>query len=63
MTCEGCTKKVTNALKSVRGVSRTEVSLERERATIWLDDGANEEKIRSAIRKAGYVVGDIHPRT
>jgi len=63
MDCDGCVKILTNALKSVRGVSRIEVSLERKRVTIWLDnDGVDEGKIRNTIKRAGYVVGDVHPK-
>ena len=63
MDCEGCARNVTKALKSVKGVSRAEVSLERKRVTVWFDAGkANEEKIRGAIRKAGYLVGDVLPK-
>ena len=63
MDCEGCARNVMNALKSVKGVSRVEVSLEKKRATVWVEsDKAREEKVRSAIRKAGYLVGDVLPR-
>jgi copper chaperone len=60
MTCEGCVKNVTNILRSIEGVGRAEVSLEKKRATVWFDGGkANEEKIRGAIRREGYLVGDV----
>ena len=63
MDCEGCARNVTNALKSIKGVSRAEVSLEKRRVLVWLDsDRTNEERIRSAIRKAGYLVGDVLPK-
>ncbi len=59
MDCEGCVNRVTKALKSVKGVSDAEVSLEREYATVWFEtERTDEAKIRKAIRKAGYLVGD-----
>ncbi len=65
MNCEGCANNVSNALKSVKGVQRTEIDLVKGRATIWLDDQSNDQKaiedqIRKAITKAGYLVADIH---
>jgi len=61
MTCQGCVKNVTNALRPIEGVGRTEVDLERKRAAVWFDAGkTNEEKIRGAIRKAGYLVDDAN---
>ncbi|MEM3190784.1 MAG: heavy metal-associated domain-containing protein [Candidatus Parvarchaeota archaeon] len=61
MDCEGCAKKVAKALESVKGVSKVEVDLEKKRAIVSLQgDSPNEqEKIKSAIRKAGYLVGDV----
>ena len=64
MTCEGCVNNVTRAIKSVKGVIKTEVSLEKERATVWFDSSQDllklQDKTKRAITKAGYVVGDIY---
>ncbi len=60
MDCESCVKNVTTALSSIKGVGRAEVSLEKKRTTVWFDASkTNEDKIRGAIRKAGYLVGDV----
>ena len=64
MHCEGCANSVIEATKSVKGVARAEVNLERERATIWLDNPhdkvAVRGKVRKAITKAGFLVGDTY---
>ena len=64
MHCEGCANSVVEAAKSVKGVAKAEVSLERERATIWLDilhdQVAVRGKVRKAIAKAGFLVGDTY---
>ncbi len=60
MTCQGCVENVTNALRSVKGVSKVEVSLEKARADVRFEMGKTDEgKIRKAITKAGYLVGDV----
>lgn len=63
MTCEGCVNNVTRAMKSVKGVIKTEVRLEKERATVWFDSSQEllklQDKTKRAITKSGYVVGDI----
>lgn len=49
-------------LKSVR-VSKAEVSLKKKSVTVWFDaNETNEKRIRSAIRNAGYLVGDVYPK-
>ena len=64
MHCEGCANSVIEAAKSVKGVAKTEVSLERERATIWVDNPHDQVavrgKVRKAIKKAGFLVGDTY---
>jgi copper chaperone CopZ len=61
MSCEGCVNNVSNALKSVNGVRRVEVNLGKENATVWCDEEkASEDKLKRAVIKAGYLVGDIH---
>ncbi len=65
MHCEGCVNNVTRALNSVKGVKRIDINLQRERAIVWVKESqlkqqAIFENIRKAVRKAGYLVGDIH---
>lgn len=63
MTCEGCVNNVTRAIKSVKEVTKTEVNLEKERAIVWFDSKPQSElqkKIKKAITKAGYLVGDMY---
>ena len=64
MHCEGCANSVVEAAKSVKGVANAEASLERERATIWLDNPrdhvAVRGKVRKAIKNAGFLVGDTY---
>lgn len=64
MTCEGCVNNVTKAIKSVKEVTKTEVNLEKERATVWFANSKPQselqEKIKKAITKAGYLVGDMY---
>ncbi len=58
MNCEGCASNVRNALLSVKGIKDVEVSLEEKRVKIHFDsDQADEQKVKRAITKAGYMVG------
>lgn len=61
MDCQACVNKVTTALRSIKGVLRAEVSLENTMATIWFEDAGQvrEDRIRKAVTKAGYLVGEI----
>jgi copper chaperone CopZ len=55
--CEGCASNVRNALLSVKGVKDVEVGLEEKKVKIHFDtDQADEQKLKKAVRKAGYVV-------
>jgi copper ion binding protein len=55
MSCQHCVKHVKEALESVSGVAKAEVSLEKKRADVEgeaLDDAA----LRAAVEDAGYSV-------
>ena len=55
MSCMGCAKSVENALKSLEGVERVEVSLEEGSAKVTYDDEKiSIEEISEKIEKIGY---------
>lgn len=57
MTCGSCTKKVTNALKAVSGVSDVNVSLSAGEATVQYDERlTSPEQLKAAVKGAGYGV-------
>ena len=57
MTCEGCTSKVAHALKAVGGVHDVVVTLADGQAAVRYDESeASPEKIKSAVKAAGYGV-------
>jgi len=57
MTCGGCTRKVTHALKSVSGVSDVKVSLPKGEATVEFDEKrTSSAQLKSAVQNAGYGV-------
>lgn len=57
MTCGGCTSKVSNALKAVRGVGGVEVSLSDGEATVQFDEHlTSPDQLKSAVKGAGYNV-------
>ena len=59
MTCGGCTANVTQALKAVAGVQDVKVSLSAGEATVQFDERqASSDTLRSAVKRAGYGVGD-----
>ena len=59
MTCGGCTANVTQALKAVAGVQDVQVSLSAGEATVQFDERrASSDTLRSAVKRAGYGVGD-----
>ncbi|MGH8520792.1 MAG: cation transporter, partial [Gammaproteobacteria bacterium] len=55
MTCEGCARHVTQALKGVPGVESAEVGGWREgTAAVVADAKISEEALAGAVAKAGY---------
>lgn len=57
MTCGGCVSSVTKVLQAVNGVTKVDISLEQNRATIVYDPAqATLTQFKSAIEDAGYDV-------
>ena len=58
MTCGGCTRKVTDALKAVPGVDGVDVSLADHAAKVSFDTKVTSlGELESAVRSASYGVG------
>lgn len=52
MSCEGCARAVTNAIKEADPRARVEVDLPAKRVTVaGIDD---DDMVRQAVEKAGY---------
>ena len=57
MTCGGRISKVTNALKTVSGVSDVNVSLSTGEATVQYDERlTSPDQLKAAVKGAGYGV-------
>jgi copper chaperone len=55
MTCDGCVRSVTKALKAVPGVGDVEVSLAKAEAQIaYAPREVSIERLKAAIDDAGY---------
>lgn len=55
MTCGGCVKSVSNALKQVDGVTQADVSLEQNNAKISFDDSQTSvADLTQAVEDAGF---------
>lgn len=55
MTCGHCVKRVTEALRSVDGVKKAEVSIESGKAEVTLEAGeVDDETLARAVEEAGY---------
>lgn len=54
MTCQNCVRHVTKALSSLPGVTRVEVSLEHNDATVESGAPIPFDQVRSAVQEAGY---------
>lgn len=54
MTCGGCARAITNAVKSVDAAANVQVDLAAKRVTV--QSTADATKIQSAIEEAGYDV-------
>lgn len=59
MTCGGCAKSVTKALRAIPGVREVQVSVPRGEATIEFDEAsASAGDLRTAVLRAGYGVDE-----
>jgi len=57
MTCNHCKMAVTRAVSALKGVSRVEVSLERNTVTVSYDENAlSLDSVARAIEGQGYQV-------
>lgn len=54
MTCGGCARAVTNAIRSVDEAATVQIDLAAKRVTV--ESEADAVKVRSAIEEAGYEV-------
>lgn len=55
MSCMHCQLRVKKAIEEVEGVHKADVDLQKKQAVVEYEEGkANPEKIRAAIREAGY---------
>src|SRR3954453_21865276 len=58
MTCNSCVTSITNTLTTLPGISKVNVSLENEEATISYDSSKlSKSKIIETIENCGYEVG------
>lgn len=57
MTCGGCVKNVSHALRTVAGVGAVTVSLEDGDATVQYDENVTSPtRLKRAVSEAGYEV-------
>ena len=59
MGCQKCVAHVTEALKNLDGVTKVDVSLEKNNAVVELNNDIADEAFISAIDEAGYDVVKI----
>jgi len=59
MVCDGCVAAVKAALESVAGVTRADVSLEKNLALVHYDPSrASKDDFRRVVEAAGYGIGE-----
>ncbi len=57
MTCGGCVASVQRVLKQMDGVSKVDVSLQQQQATVeYAPERVDPTRLRSAIEGAGFEV-------
>ena len=55
MSCGHCVMRVKKAIEGVEGVSKADVDLQKKQAVVeYMEGKANPEKIKNAIKEAGY---------
>jgi len=59
MSCGHCSKRVEEALKSVKGVKSVQVNLETKNAVVILKTDVENEILKTAVEDAGFSVVDI----
>ena len=58
MHCEGCSQSIQKSLSKVNGLRNVQPDFTNGEVRMEFDEGkVNVEKIRGAIRKAGFVAG------
>ena len=55
MMCEHCEKAVTTALSAVNGIGSVKADAKAGTAVVTMEPGTDEEAIKAAVTKAGYV--------
>ena len=56
MMCNKCASHVMEALKSVKGVKKVEISLEEKKVSVICKEGTSRDQLIKAITDAGYSV-------
>lgn len=56
MSCMHCSKKVEEALKSLKGVKKVEVDLEKKEAIAIMKQEIDAETLKNVIEELGYEV-------
>ena len=55
MSCGHCVMRVKKAIEGVEGVRKADVDLQKKQAVVeYMEGKANPEKIKNAIKEAGY---------
>lgn len=59
MSCYGCPVTIEKALKKVKGVIEAEVSFEKKKAWLTVDDSVTDKMLIDAVQKAGPYKGKV----
>lgn len=59
MSCGHCSKRVEEALKSVKGIKSVLVSLEDKYAKVVLKNDISNEMLKSAVEDVGFEVTNV----
>lgn len=59
MSCEHCSKRIEEAIMSIKGVKSVSVSLKEKNAEVVLKTGIEDEFIKSVIEDIGFKVTEI----
>ena len=54
MHCAHCSKRVEEALKSIKGVKSVEISLEEKKAEVILKTDVEDEALKQSIENIGF---------